>query len=89
MFIPKGPINAGRFNLIREIAIGFTLGLTGGIMWKVRAGAQGKALLMLCAGQHGLPSTGHPTAWTRVAAAAGVGGAMGCAHPLPLMLPGP
>jgi hypothetical protein len=35
-FIPKGPINAGRFNLIREIAIGFTLGLTGGMMWKVR-----------------------------------------------------
>jgi hypothetical protein len=35
MFIPKGPINAGRFNLIREIAIGFTLGLTGGMMWKV------------------------------------------------------
>jgi hypothetical protein len=35
MFIPKGPINAGRFNLIREIAIGFTLGLTGGMMWKM------------------------------------------------------
>lgn len=34
-FVPKGPINAGRFNLIREIAIGFTLGLTGGMMWKV------------------------------------------------------
>lgn len=34
-FVPKGPINAGRFNLIREIAIGFTLGLAGGLVWKV------------------------------------------------------
>jgi hypothetical protein len=34
-FIPKGPINEGRFNLIREICIGFTLGLTGGLAWKV------------------------------------------------------
>jgi hypothetical protein len=34
-FIPKGPINAGRFNLIREIAIGFTFGLAGGFVWKV------------------------------------------------------
>jgi len=34
MFIPKGPINAGRFNLIREIIIGTTLGLAGGFVWK-------------------------------------------------------
>lgn len=34
-FIPKGPINEGRFNLIREITIGFTLGITGGLAWKV------------------------------------------------------
>ena len=34
-FLPKGPINAGRFNLIREIAIGMTLGLSAGIVWKV------------------------------------------------------
>jgi hypothetical protein len=34
-FVPKGPINSGRFNLIREIAIGFTLGLAGGLVWKV------------------------------------------------------
>jgi hypothetical protein len=33
-FVPKGPINSGRFNLIREIAIGFTLGLAGGLVWK-------------------------------------------------------
>lgn len=33
-FIPKGPINAGRFNLIREITIGLTLGLAGGFVWK-------------------------------------------------------
>lgn len=37
VFIPKGPINSGRFNLIREITIGFGLGLTAGMMWKVRA----------------------------------------------------
>lgn len=34
-FVPKGPINSGRFNLIREIFIGFSLGMTGGMMWKV------------------------------------------------------
>jgi hypothetical protein len=39
MFIPKGPINSGRFNLIREITIGFGLGLTAGMMWKVRGRA--------------------------------------------------
>lgn len=35
-FVPKGPINAGRFNLIREIVIGSALGLSAGLMWKVR-----------------------------------------------------
>jgi hypothetical protein len=34
-FIPKGPINSGRFNLIREIVIGTTLGIAGGLVWKV------------------------------------------------------
>ena len=34
-FIPKGPINAGRFNLIREVTIGFVFGLAGGFVWKV------------------------------------------------------
>jgi hypothetical protein len=35
-FVPKGPINSGRFNLIREIAIGTVLGISFGFMWKVR-----------------------------------------------------
>jgi hypothetical protein len=34
-FVPKGPINSGRFNLIREIAIGTTLGIAAGFVWKV------------------------------------------------------
>jgi hypothetical protein len=33
-FVPKGPINSGRFNLIREIAIGTTLGIAAGFVWK-------------------------------------------------------
>lgn len=33
-FVPKGPINSGRFNLIREIAIGSSLGLSLGLIWK-------------------------------------------------------
>ena len=35
-FLPKGPINSGRFNLVREIAIGTGLGLIAGAAWKVR-----------------------------------------------------
>lgn len=35
MFSPKGPINSGRFNLIREIWIGVSLGVAGGCVWKV------------------------------------------------------
>lgn len=60
-FIPKGPINSGRFNLIREIAIGFTIGLTGGMMWKVR-GALRAALVVgqFLGGTHGvLPRSRH------------------------------
>lgn len=34
-FVPKGPINAGRFNLIREIFIGTALGISAGLVWKV------------------------------------------------------
>jgi hypothetical protein len=34
-FVPKGPINSGRFNLIREIAIGSVLGISLGFVWKV------------------------------------------------------
>jgi hypothetical protein len=33
-FVPKGPINAGRFNLIREIFIGSALGVSAGLVWK-------------------------------------------------------
>jgi hypothetical protein len=36
VFLPKGPINGGRFNLLREIGIGTGLGLVAGITWKVR-----------------------------------------------------
>lgn len=89
MFIPKGPINAGRFNLIREIAIGFTLGLTGGIMWKVRVGARDEAFGLYSAGQHRLSSAGCPTTGTRVAAAAAGVRRCGWAHPPPVLLPGP
>lgn len=39
-FVPKGPINSGRFNLIREIVIGSGLGLTAGLIWKVRGSAR-------------------------------------------------
>jgi hypothetical protein len=35
VFLPKGPINAGRFNLVREIAIGTGLGLVAGMAWKM------------------------------------------------------
>lgn len=35
MFVPKGPINSGRFNLIREIVIGSSLGIALGLVWKV------------------------------------------------------
>lgn len=34
LFVPKGPINSGRFNLIREIVIGTSLGISLGLMWK-------------------------------------------------------
>lgn len=36
-FLPKGPINAGRFNLIREVFIGTSLGIAAGLVWKVGA----------------------------------------------------
>ena len=36
VFVPKGPINGGRFNLLREIGIGTGLGLIAGMTWKVR-----------------------------------------------------
>jgi len=36
VFLPKGPINSGRFNLLREIGIGTGLGLIAGMTWKVR-----------------------------------------------------
>ncbi len=35
-FLPKGTLTGGRFNLIREIAIGTSLGIAGAFMWKVR-----------------------------------------------------
>lgn len=41
VFVPKGPINAGRFNLLREIYIGTGLGLVAGMTWKVRRGTRG------------------------------------------------
>lgn len=35
-FSPTTPLNSGRFNLLREIAIGTALGITAGMVWKVR-----------------------------------------------------
>lgn len=41
-FLPKGSLTQPRFNLLREIAIGMTLGIGAGLVWKVRRGrAQG------------------------------------------------
>lgn len=34
-FLPAGPINSGRFNLLREVAVGVTLGISLGLVWKV------------------------------------------------------
>jgi hypothetical protein len=36
-FVPKGSLTQERFNLLREIAVGTVLGITGGMIWKVRA----------------------------------------------------
>lgn len=33
-FLPKGPINGGRFNLLKEIFIGSVLGIGAGLVWK-------------------------------------------------------
>eukprot|EP00877_Chromochloris_zofingiensis_P000264 jgi/Chrzof1/10238/Cz04g33210.t1 len=33
-FLPAGPINSGRFNLLREVAVGVTLGISLGLVWK-------------------------------------------------------
>lgn len=35
-FLPKGSLTQPRFNLLREIAIGSVLGLSAGMVWKVR-----------------------------------------------------
>jgi hypothetical protein len=46
-FIPKGPINSGRFNLVREIMIGTALGTVGGLVWKA-GGAAAARWCRLC-----------------------------------------
>lgn len=33
-FVPKGPITSGRFNLVREVLIGTTIGVSLGMVWK-------------------------------------------------------
>ena len=35
-FLPKGSLTQPRFNLLREIAIGTILGISAGMVWKVR-----------------------------------------------------
>lgn len=40
LFTPKQPLTGPRFNLLREIAIGTTLGICAGFVWKVSLGVQ-------------------------------------------------
>lgn len=49
-FIPKGSLTQSRFNLLREIAIGSVLGISAGLVWKVRGDGEALGCRVACWG---------------------------------------
>lgn len=49
-FIPKGSLTQSRFNLLREIAIGSVLGISAGLVWKVRGDGEALGCRAACWG---------------------------------------